>query len=104
MKWFAVIAAGLAGTASVAAARAPARVDATLAYVISGGWWERGDAHGRYRVLVYSPGFEHVISQVFVEWVQEPSESDQLPQVISTLPIDAVNAQPTWTVGLPKLR
>jgi hypothetical protein len=74
-----------------------------LAYVVSGGSWERGQESGCYRVLVFSPGYEHVISKVFVEWIGDPKASNEPPRVVATEAIAAINGQPTWSVGLPSL-
>jgi hypothetical protein len=84
-------------------AQEPASAPPDLAYVVTGGWWQRGQESGQYRVLVFSPGFEHVISQVFIQWIRGPQGSDQPGQVIATAPIGPINDQPTWSVGLPEL-
>jgi hypothetical protein len=81
----------------------PASVPTDLAYVVTGGWWQHGQESGRYRVLVFSPGFEHVISQVFIQWVRDPQGPDHPGQVIATAPIGPINDQPTWAVRLPEL-
>jgi hypothetical protein len=81
----------------------PKAVDPELRYVITGGFWERGNESGQFRVLVYSAGFEHVISHVFVQWLRDPQASDQPPTIVASEPIRPINDQPTWSVGLPSL-
>ena len=98
---FAALALGGSGSLI---AQTPAAVDPELSYVTSGGAWERGDETGEYRVLVYSAGFEHVISQAFVQWVRGPDASGQPSRVVTTQPIRPINDQPTWSVGSPTLK
>jgi hypothetical protein len=84
-------------------AQEPKNVDPHLLYAVTGGYWERGDVHGQFRILVYSGGFEHIISHVFVQWLRDPQASDQPPELVASEPIRPINDQPTWSVGLPSL-
>ena len=104
MRALPVLAALALGASSSLVAQTPAAVEPELAYVTSGGAWERADERGEYRVLVYSAGFEHVISRVFVQWVRGPDASDRPSRVVSTQPIGPINDQPTWSVGQPTLK
>jgi hypothetical protein len=59
--------------------------------VISGGWWQKGSQEGRYRVVIRSSGFEHVISTLSVDWILSPTESDSARIVASfAIPTSAV--------------
>jgi len=59
--------------------------------VISGGSWEKGSQEGRYRVVIRSSGFEHVISTLTVDWILSPTDSDSARIVASfTIPTSAV--------------
>jgi hypothetical protein len=37
--------------------------------VHSGGYWEHGNQEGFYRIVVMAGGFEHVIAQLYVQWI-----------------------------------
>ena len=59
-------------------------VPASIESVVSGGYWETPENHGRYRVLVVNEGFEHVISKVYVQWVAEATSPATSPAVVAT--------------------
>ena len=44
-------------------------IPASVQSVQSGGYWQKGDQDGHYRVVVTSGGFEHVISRLFIQWI-----------------------------------
>ncbi len=41
-----------------------------IASVNSGGWWTDDDDEGFYRVVLEDRGFEHVVSKVWVQWIE----------------------------------
>lgn len=45
-------------------------LDPQVAFVVTGGSWQRGKESGGYRIVVRSAGFEHVSSRVTVEWLE----------------------------------
>ena len=63
---------------------AQAHVPTDVESVVSGGYWERGNESGRYRVLVLNSGFEHVTSRVLVEWLREPQAREATPEVVAS--------------------
>ena len=67
------------------------RLPAEVETVISGGWWESGAQEGRYRVVIRSGGFEHVISTMTVDWIVSPTETSDAKVVASvTIPTTGV--------------
>jgi hypothetical protein len=51
--------------------------------VVSGGRWRTASAEGNYRIVVRTGGFEHVVSQVQVDWVAMPSGNEEQRVVAS---------------------
>ena len=81
-------------------------VPADLAFVSSGGYWEAGAERGQYRLLVFSNGFEHIISTVFVQWIRDPHSAEapgETAAVVATVPVSEVNDQLTWSLGAPSV-
>lgn len=66
-------------------ALAQSTVPADVHSVASGGYWEADGESGIYRVVVVNSGFEHVTSQVFVEWVRGPKSGETAPVVVVSL-------------------
>jgi hypothetical protein len=66
-------------------ALAQSGVSASVHSVISGGYWQSGAQSGSYRVVLVNSGFEHVATQVFIEWVREPNSQAQDPVVVSSV-------------------
>lgn len=54
--------------------------------VVSGGLWQKGPEEGRFRVVIRSSGFEHVISTLTVDWISDPTESDSA-RIVASVPI-----------------
>ena len=51
-------------------------VDPDVVQVETGGSWEVGERHGRYRVVIAYLGFEEVSSQIRFAWVEESGVRD----------------------------
>ena len=51
-------------------------IDPDVASVVSGGWWSHADADGWYRVIVRTGGFEHVVSDLTLQWMRDPIGRD----------------------------
>jgi hypothetical protein len=43
-------------------------LDPTIAHVVTGGHWTKGGAGGQYRIIVRTGGFEHVASELFIQF------------------------------------
>ena len=70
----------------------------------SGGYWEKQEKHGIYRVVVNNNGWEHVSSQVAVQWIDDgnPEIGDQ--GAISTVPVKEINDSNTWSVDISSMK
>lgn len=51
--------------------------------VVSGGRWQTESAEGNYRIVVHTGGFEHVVSQVQVDWLSIHSGNEE-PRVVTS--------------------
>ena len=60
-------------------------VPANIDNVQTGGYWSGNGDDGQYRVVVVNSGFEHVVSHVYVEWIETPKDSDTEPTVIASV-------------------
>ena len=69
-------------------------VQPEVSSVVSGGYWTSEGQSGTYRVVIVNSGFEHVVSQVFIEWVADPTSEQDSPKVVAAvepkLPFDGV--------------
>lgn len=73
-------------------AQAPSGLAADVETVTSGGSWEQGSSEGRYRAVIRSGGFEHVISTLTIDWITSPTETDSARVVASvTIPTAGVS-------------
>lgn len=76
-------------------------IESGIESVVTGGFWQSGDVSGRYRVVVVNSGFEQVHSDVFLEWIQDGSESSG-PCVLCSVPVAQVNESGAWSIGVPE--
>jgi hypothetical protein len=68
-----------------------------LSAAVTGGSWEAAGGRGRYRVVVFTGGFEHVSSKVFLQWL---SESEEGPHVLRNVLVAELSSG-SWSVGAP---
>jgi hypothetical protein len=74
----------------------------TLEYAITGGYWTQGGVGGQYRLLVYTGGFDHVVSQFELQWLQDPSPQDSAA-VRRSVPVKEISG--VWrSGGVPTVR
>ena len=59
-------------------------VPAEVETVVTGGQWKSDKQSGTYRVIVSTGGFEHIVSQVQVDWITETVDRDDPPRVVSS--------------------
>jgi hypothetical protein len=78
--------------------------DPAITFVSSGGYWEFGGAHGRYRVVVKTRCGEHCAEEVILEQIDESAPTLSIRQAIPVpetgpMRVDSVNFWPTgkWT-------
>lgn len=71
-----LLASLLALSSPVAVASEVLAIPADVESVVTGGTWQSASAQGTYRVVVRTGGFEHIVSQVQVDWLAEPTEKE----------------------------
>jgi len=76
-------------------------VDARISHMVSGGYWRAGQLEGRFRAVVLSAGFEHVISHLYIQWVSDETDTTEA-RIVATKPVDALSVG-GWSLGSPKL-
>ena len=76
-------------TVPLAAQEAP-HIPATLQFAVTGGRFQTDSVQGPYRVLVFTGGSDHVISDFFLQWMREESASDTV-SLVSSVPIKEIN-------------
>jgi len=72
------------------------KLDPSLSQAVSGGDWEMFGDYGDYRVLIFNRGYEHVSSQVVLQWVTHSREG---ARVFRSVLITELSAG-TWSVGI----
>jgi len=71
---------------------------ANIESVTSGGYWEAEGRRGRYRIVVQNIGWEHVHSEMTIDWIEEDPSSSSLLRVFKSSPIAELN-DGWWSVG-----
>lgn len=56
-------------------------IDPTIQHVMSGGRWQSGGQSGWYRAIIRTGGFEHIVSNLTVEWIGDDSEPSVMHSV-----------------------
>ena len=74
---------------------------ANIESVTSGGYWEAAGRRGRYRIVVQNIGWEHVHSEMTIDWIEEALSSSSL-RVFKSSPIAELN-DGWWSVGTVSL-
>lgn len=93
----------IAASARAADALPVVQVPESVTAVVSGGSWQHAGAHGIFRVVVTSQGFEHVTSQVFLEWLTEATSTTNR-SLEQTIPLSEINTAGIWALGTPQLK
>ena len=87
--------------APLAAQQAPA-VPVNLEFAVTGGDFLADSASGQYRILVFTGGSDHIVSEFHLQWVRDPSGEDSAT-VVSSVPINELNG--VWrAAGTPVIR
>ena len=71
----------------------------SLEFAVTGGTWAQGGVRGQYRVLVFSGGFEHIVSEVYIQWIRDPESSSDTAALVRSVP--ARQANHFWRVNGP---
>jgi hypothetical protein len=53
-------------------------LDPSVAHVVTGGSWSSGTASGQYRIVVRTGGWEHVVSELYIQWLQEDPQVQRI--------------------------
>src|SRR5690348_6454307 len=77
-------------------------LDPTIAYVTTGGSWSDGNGAGHYRVIVRTDGFEHVGSELFIEWLQDPRSEADSETVRARVVVDSITPG-IYNLDLPQI-
>ena len=70
--------------ASQAMAQQPVAIPADVETVVTGGKWRTGNSEGTFRIVVRTGGFEHIVSQVQVDWIALSADRDKSEHVVSS--------------------
>ena len=77
------------------------KLNPSIAFVTSGGYWEEDDLSGVYRIVVVNQGWEHVSSKVYIQWIQEDTKNPKntIKESLLITSVSGVN----WSIGQPHL-
>jgi hypothetical protein len=98
---------GVLGAALALGAAAPARaqelpaLDPAITHVVTGGAWEAAGREGSLRLVVVTHGSDHLISRLYVQWLEVVPDS-ATPRVVRTERVTAI-PDGYWTLGRPRL-
>jgi|SRR5262245_15788889 len=67
--------------------------------VVTGGRWTSDKLSGTYRVIVSAGGFEHIVSEVQVDWIAEAGGRDDPPRVVSS----KIAETASWRLFQPRI-
>ena len=67
--------------------------------VVTGGRWTSDKLSGTYRVIVSAGGFEHIVSQVQVDWIVDAGGRDNPPRVVSS----RIAETASWRLFRPRI-
>ena len=87
----------------LATAQAMDAITPYLEFAVKGGGWADSTAAGEHRVLVYSGGFEHVISVVYIQWIRDPRAQADTATLVQSVAVAQLN-RPWRVSAVPVLR
>jgi hypothetical protein len=61
------------------------RLDPSIEHIVVGGEWEGEGQRGQIRLIVVAGGFEHLLSTLYVQWVQAPNDDFDEAKVIRSM-------------------
>jgi hypothetical protein len=71
-----------------------------LTFVATGGYWQQESEGGSVRALVYSGGFEHVSSQLILQWIADPTPETPA-RVVASVPVEELDGQ--YSLDAPRV-
>src|SRR5215510_16272741 len=93
----AVLVAALAPTSG--AEQQTLAVPAEVETVVTGGQWTSDKQSGTYRAIVSAGGFEHIVSQVQVDWIVDAGGRDNPTRVVSS----RIAETASWRLFRPRI-
>lgn len=78
-------------------------LDITIETIASGGFWQKGDVDGSYRVVILLEGWEHLSNKVFLQWVRQDRDNQTLvvDKTLHLAELDS-HAGVRWRISAPK--
>ena len=104
-SWRALVALGTTlglGAAAPARAQELPALDPAITHVVTGGYWEAAGREGSLRLVVVTHGFDHLISRLYVQWLEAVPDSATV-RVVGTEPVRTI-PEGIWTLHRPRLR
>ena len=86
--------------APVIAQRGLDQLDSSVSSVVTGGYWETNGQHGYIRLVVLTSGSEHLISTLYVQWLEDARETEPA-RVVRSQRVEGVPSG-LWTLGAPR--
>lgn len=74
-------------------------VPADVSTVQTGGVWSESDKEGNYRVIIINHGFDHIVSKLYLQWLEQKPE-EVVPQVLTTAVFAAFNEMPVYNLDI----
>ncbi|HET7024701.1 MAG TPA: hypothetical protein VFI39_05810 [Gemmatimonadales bacterium] len=84
-----------------ARAQAAPSISPDVDAVATGGYWTLGDQEGHYRLIIVSGGFEHVVSQIYLQWLAQPASPDDSVTVVASIELTDIDSG-GWALSDPQ--
>jgi len=79
------------GSSIPLAAQDPPSVASSVETVAIGGYWTSPEVDdGFYRVIIQTGGFEHAVSDIWVQWLARPTDLEFSPRVVATRHLEEI--------------
>ena len=78
--------------APCASAQTAPVVPPSVTAVETGGYWVSGDQEGQYRLIIESGGFEHVVSQIYLQWLAQPASQQDSTAIVASVELTEIDA------------
>jgi hypothetical protein len=74
-----------------------------IATIRTAGWWSDAGREGPYRIVITEHGFDHLVSRLYVQWLELVDEEVGL-RVLSTVGFDQLNEVPLYQLSILAVR
>jgi len=85
-------------TSASALAQDTRAVPADVETIVTGGQWKSDKLSGTYRVKVRTGGFEHIVSQVQIDWIAQFDDRNE-PRVVNSKLVETA----AWRLLQPRI-